>query len=161
MTNRPTTVAPKARTERLIVRQIEGEWLYYDMANHRATYLNPFSARVLTLCDGRRTAAGIAESLQPDDVDEGIVLMTLEKLAKAKLLEPSYRSPSKAVVRTNRRDMMRGIGAGAGALAMVPVVSAITVPTPAQATSCLGALQPCTDNSQCCSGVCVGALTCL
>jgi hypothetical protein len=155
------TAAPKARTERLIIRQIEGEWLYYDLDSHKATSLNAFSARVLKLCDGQRTASGIAEALQPDEVGEDVVALTLDKLAKAKLLEPSYRPPSKAVARASRRDMMRGIGAGAGALAMVPVVSAVTVPTPAQATSCLGPLQPCTNNSQCCSGICILGIECL
>jgi hypothetical protein len=156
MTIRAIAAAPRARTERLIVRQIEGEWLYYDLDSHKATCLNAFSARVLRLCDGIRSASDIAEAMQPDDVDEDVVNLAIEKLAKAKLLEAPYEAPTRSEARTSRRDMIRNIGAGAGTLAMVPVVSAITVPTPAQAASCLGPGAVCTSGT-CCSGLqCTG-----
>jgi hypothetical protein len=152
MTSRKATAAPKARSERLIVRQIEGEWLYYDLDSHKATCLNAFSARVLKLCDGQRTALGIAEALQPDEVGEDVVALTLDKLAKARLLDGSYEAAARPAARMSRRDMISNVGAGT--LALVPVVSAITVPTPAQATSCLPNGDPCFMSSQCCSGIC-------
>jgi hypothetical protein len=153
MTDRSNTPMPKARADRLLVRQVGDEWLYYDLDSHKVICLNTVSASVLRLCDGTRTAPSIARGLQSDDIDEHVVQMTLQKLSKVKLLEGPYNAPANSA-RANRRDMIRKFGAGAGALAVMPVVSAITVPTPVQAASCVGFHGFCTSNAQCCSGNC-------
>jgi hypothetical protein len=43
---------PKAKTERLIVREIDGETLVYDRGRAAASCLNEFAARVWRECDG-------------------------------------------------------------------------------------------------------------
>jgi hypothetical protein len=155
MSDQPAALTPKARTDRLIVRQIEGEWLIYDLDNHKATYLNAFSARVFALCDGRRTPSDIVHALRPDAVEGDVVSLALEKLAKAKLLDVPSQAAVRSLASTSRRNVMRGIGAGAGALAMVPVVSAITMPSPAQAASGLPAGSSCSrfGGTPCCPGL--------
>jgi hypothetical protein len=152
MTDQPIDAAPSARMERLIFRHIEGEWLYYDLDSHKVSCLNAFSARVLKLCDGTRTTCDIVEALRADGVEEYVVHLTLEKLAKAELLDAGYKAPARTAANTSRRDMIRSFGVGV--LTIAPAVHTITVPTPAQAASCVGFHGFCTSDSQCCSGNC-------
>jgi hypothetical protein len=51
---------PKAKTERLIVREIDGETLVYDHSRYTASCLNEFAARVWRECDGETSVAEIA-----------------------------------------------------------------------------------------------------
>ena len=58
-----TNTTPKAKTERLIVREIDGETLVYDRSRAAASCLNEFAARVWRECDGeitRRPSFGFA-----------------------------------------------------------------------------------------------------
>jgi hypothetical protein len=48
---------PKAKTERLIVREIDGETLVYDRSRAAASCLNEFTARVWRACDGETSVA--------------------------------------------------------------------------------------------------------
>ncbi len=64
MTTNPT---PKAKTERLIVREIDGETLVYDCGRHAASCLNEFAARVWRACDGETSVAAIAAALSEDE----------------------------------------------------------------------------------------------
>jgi hypothetical protein len=63
---RETTDRPKARGEGIVVREVAGEALVYDLDTHKATCLNETAARVRKLCDGRRTVADIRRA----DVEE-------------------------------------------------------------------------------------------
>ena len=47
-----TPTMPKAKTKRLIVREIDGETLVYDRSRAAASCLNEFVARVWRKCDG-------------------------------------------------------------------------------------------------------------
>ena len=47
-----TNPMPKANTERLIVREIDGETLVYDRGRDAASCLSEFAARVWRECDG-------------------------------------------------------------------------------------------------------------
>ena len=46
------------------------------------------------LCDGLRTPSDIVEALRPKCIDERLVQLALEKLAKTRLLEPSFKVPN-------------------------------------------------------------------
>jgi hypothetical protein len=72
------------------------------------------------------------------------------RLQKAHLLDGARAQ----ILHTSRREMLRTLGRGAAVV--VPLVTAITVPTSAQAqaTGCLANGMPCISNSQCCSGNC-------
>jgi hypothetical protein len=58
-----TNPMPKAKTERLIVREIDGETLVYDRGRAAASCLNGFAARVWRECDGETSVAAIAAAL--------------------------------------------------------------------------------------------------
>jgi len=56
---------PKAKTERLIVREIDGETLVYDPGRDAASFLNGFAARDRR-CAGRGRTRGLAGAISTD-----------------------------------------------------------------------------------------------
>ena len=49
-------VSPVARTESLIVKEVDGETLVYDLTTDKAHCLNDTATRVWKNCDGRKHA---------------------------------------------------------------------------------------------------------
>ena len=155
---------PRARSEGLIVRKLDGEVLVYDRDGDRATCLNPFAAEVWERCDGRTTPAALARAVaasRSDAVDERAVRLALDQLSRARLLEAGSSSPSSARHGASRRELLRTLGVGAAVA--VPMVTSIVVPRMADAQSCFPDGAGCAGDSQCCSfncndGVCGPAL---
>ena len=85
-----TTPMPKAKTGRLIVREIDGETLVYDRGLDAASCLNEFAARVWRECDGETSVAAIAAAMGED---ERAVWLALHQLTKAQLLTEAIASP--------------------------------------------------------------------
>jgi len=143
---------PKARSTRLVVRELDSETLIYDLESHKATCLNDFSAQVWRLCDGNRTVSDITEALDLADPSEGAVALTLRKLTKADLLTGVIHSEHAVPSALSRRAVVHRALA---ITAAIPVVTSMTIPTPAQAASCipLGG-GPCTEDDQCCTNKC-------
>ncbi len=144
---------PKARQEKIVIKQIADEVLVYDCARDKAHCLNPSAAAVWQRCDGQTTVSEIARLIATDSepVNESIVWLALGELHRSHLLEEPKR-PHQAILGMSRREAVRRIGLGA-AIAL-PLVASITAPMPAQAATCKHANQPCGTNSECCSGVC-------
>jgi Coenzyme PQQ synthesis protein D (PqqD) len=131
-------IKPRARADELVVRDMDSEVLVYDLDKDEAISLNPLAAAVWRSCDGTRSVAQIAEKLEDeftgDQVPEGSVWRALDMLSRCDLLEERVAVP----VDSSRRDLMMAMGKGA---ALVPFVTMIVVPTPAQAASC-GCIAP-------------------
>ena len=152
-----TNPMPRAKTERLIVREIDGETVVYDRSRAAASCLNEFAARVWRACDGERSVAAIAAALGED---ERAVWLALHQLTKAQLLTEAVAFPPDMSAAKSRREIGARLGVGAAAF-----VASIVAPMPAQAASCktLGegcvALSPgllgncCPDMDLLCSGV--------
>jgi hypothetical protein len=150
---------PRARTDGLIVRKLDGETLVYDRDGDRATCLNLFAAEVWERCDGQATPAELARAVaasRSDVVDERAVWLALDQLSRARLLEPGSGSTSSAHPGVNRRDLLRTLGVGAAAA--VPMVTSIVVPRMADAQSCFADGAGCVLDSQCCSFNCNGGV---
>jgi hypothetical protein len=143
-----TNPMPKAKTERLIVREIDEETLVYDRSRDAASCLNEFAARVWRECNGETSVAAIAAAL---DEDERAVWLALHQLTKAQLLTEAIASPPAVSSARSRREVAGRLGLGVAA-----VFTSIVAPMPAQAQSCRAAMSRCIDNSQCCSGICSG-----
>ncbi len=157
MTKQSTAALPKARSTRLVVRELDSETLIYDLKSHKATCLNAFSAQVWRLCDGNRTVHDITEALAPADPAEGTVALALKKLTQADLLTGKIQGAHPADGAPTRRAVIHGALA---LTAAIPVVTTITVPTSAQAVSpCVaGTLangSACSCNEDCISCCCV------
>lgn len=145
---------PRARGEGLLVRELDGEVLVYDLESHRAVCLNPAAALVWRRCDGRETVAGLARALSeelPAPAAEEAVSLALRQLAREGLL--TQRVPSNTT-RVTRRELIRRLGLATAAA--LPLVTSIVAPTPAQAASALGPGQPCNSSLECQSGLCSG-----
>ncbi|HYJ89289.1 MAG TPA: PqqD family protein [Pyrinomonadaceae bacterium] len=156
----PLGFLPKARREGIITKEVDGELLIYDRDRDKAHCLNPSAAAIWKLCNGRTTTDQISSSLSKDKggaVDEAIVWLALAELRRTHLLEDyDWTQPGpQTILGMSRREAVRRIGLGA-AIAL-PIVISITAPTPAQAGSpCKPANQACTQEIECCSGVCTG-----
>lgn len=128
---------PRARKDGLLIRELGGELLVYDLERHRAHCLNPTAALVFKRCDGRTGVAKMARELRLSldaPADERWVWLALERLAKADLLEQELVVPA-AVRGLSRRDLIRRAGQVAGLTLLLPAVTSIVAPTPAEAAA--------------------------
>lgn len=149
---------PTARKSDIVMQEIDGETLIYDLISNKAFNLNHTSAMVWTLCDGTRTAADIAKNMSgrlDSVVNEDFVWLALEQLKKDNLLEDSTEIivPFEGL---SRREVIRKVGLAS--LVALPVVASLVAPTAVQAQSC-GATNKangcaCTQQGQCASGCC-------
>ena len=154
------TQCPRARTEKLIIKDLSDETLVYDLESDKAHCLNSTAALVWKNCDGRATVADIAHLLgQPTQTadDESVVWLALDQLEKFQLLQSPVMKPAN-VAALNRRDWVRKVGLAALAL---PVIISIAAPAAHAQASCVnpGGRAPgaaCGSNNQCCTGVCCG-----
>ncbi len=147
-------VLPLARKDGLVVQELPDEVLIYDLDRHKAHCLNPTAALVWNHCDGQMTMTemiGILKEETHSPIDEDVVWLALDQLAKTHLLSEQVIRPTGSG-KLNRRDVMRRIG-WAAAVAL-PLVTSIVAPSAVQAVTCRAPGQPCTTGVQCCSGVC-------
>jgi Coenzyme PQQ synthesis protein D (PqqD)/UPF0506 len=154
----PNGKVPQAREADLLIHELTGETLVYDLTRHRAHRLNPTAALVWRHCDGDTTVAEMATLLQRElgtPVDEDVVWMVLRRLGKAHLLQTAVVMPADGV-HCSRRQLMRKLGMAGG----VALVASIVAPTAARAATCLPGGAPCTTDAQCCSNKCLGNNTC-
>ena len=147
---------PLARKQGLVVKEVSGEVLVYDLDRDKAHCLNQTAALVWKYCDGHTSVSRIAKSLEQDlqaPIDQKVVWYALLQLGKDHLLEERIVPPA-IMAGMNRRDMIRALGLAA--VVAVPVVTSIVAPTPAQAATCLPSGSVCTLPAECCSGLCSG-----
>jgi Coenzyme PQQ synthesis protein D (PqqD) len=145
-------LTPLAREEGLVIQELPGELLIYDLNNHKAHCLNQTAAFVWKHCDGKTTVPEIAARLGKEfdaSSDEEIVWLALDQFKKTRLLRNS--SNSKQI---SRRDVMRK--AGLAAAVGLPLVTSILAPKAMAQASCRPRDAACTLDSQCCSGNCRG-----
>jgi hypothetical protein len=133
-----------------MTRDLGDELLVYDLERHKAYCLNEVAMQVFRHCDGETTIPDMARRVGTAlglPVDEQAVLLGLLRLQKAHLLDGTVGLP----LQSSRREMLRTLGRAAAVI--VPLVTAITVPTSAQAalTGCsANAGDPCASNNDCC-----------
>jgi hypothetical protein len=138
---------PRARSERLVVQDLEDEVLVYDLDRHRAHSLNPTAALVWRQCDGRTSVAEVATLLERElglPPDEDVVWLALRRLQAAHLLRDQLAWEERA--NPSRRTLVRRLGLAGGLALMLPVVESIVAPTPAYAVT---PVQNCTASTQC------------
>jgi hypothetical protein len=147
-------VSPVARTESLIVKEVDGETLVYDLKTDKAHCLNDTAARVWKNCDGRKTVSEISATLSAESntkVKDEVVWLALDQLEKFKLLEAAPARPGFLAGMT-RRQMVARLGIAAVALpAIVSIVSptAVSAASPVPLGGCCISPSDCTSN--CCA----------
>jgi hypothetical protein len=134
---------PRARLKELVVKRVDDEVIVYDRVNHRAICLNAVTAAVWHLCDGDTEIAIMIDRLHERgfvEATDEVVLLALDQLKRAKLLEAVGENSITRRSNVSRRRLLRELGIGAAAL---PALSVTTVPAAAQHFSCLGEYFPC------------------
>lgn len=141
---------PRKREKDLIVQEVAGETLVYDLKRHKAHCLNHTAALVWRHCDGATSESALAELLAreagaPPDPD--LVRLALSRLSSARLLD-QVPSGEDAV---SRRELVQRLKLVGVLSALVPAVTSIVAPTAAQAGSCVPCQGKCNTSADCCS----------
>lgn len=144
MSNLDKMLTPTARTNGLVVQELNEELLVYDTYSNRDHCLNQSAAFVWKLCDGSRTARHIASQFEPGGlgkVTEDFVWLALDQLNENGLLEnkqlPRFSGRS-------RREVLETIGMAS--VVAIPIIASLAVPNTvfAVVSDC-----PCTSDSIC------------
>ena len=134
---------PRSRKENIVVQEVDGEVLIYDLEKNKALCLNQTSALVWQACDGKRTVAQINDLLGKQlqtQTDEDIVWLALDQLSKEKLIHPPVDLENK-FEGMSRREVIRKVGLGA--MVALPVVAGIVAPPAALAQTACGNMCTC------------------
>jgi hypothetical protein len=154
---------PIARRENLIVEELPGEVLIYDLNTDKAHCLNQTAALIWKNCDGEKTQGDIAALLQHElktPMSTQVVMLGLEELAGYGLLQEDASAPP--ATRVSRRRLIQNLGLTT-AIAL-PVIMSITAPAAAGAASdpCIanprGIGCPCMSDNDCDSFNCNGGV---
>ena len=150
-------MVPQAQNERLVVQQMGDETVIYDEQRNHIHRLNQTAAIVWRHCDGRRTAADLAQVAQDElgsPITEEMVWLALDRLEKGHLLQEKLVRPG-AQGQVTRRQMLRKAALVGGAALLLPVVQSMVAPTPAMAMSlgCATRGQTAQPNRPCCTGL--------
>jgi hypothetical protein len=138
---------PLGRKDNIVVQQLEGELLIYDLGINKAFCLNQTSALIFQLCDGTRTVSEISRIISQKLktlVNEDFVRLALDGLQKDNLLEKAEDS-SEHFMGLSRREIVKKIGLAS--MVALPVIMHVTAPTAAQAQS--GVCQAVTGLDEC------------
>jgi hypothetical protein len=125
---------PRARQQGLLVQDVAGETLLYDLDRHEAHCLGPVLAEVWRRSDGRSTPAQIARAVERHTgqaLDEQALALALRRLGRARLLEDD---PGRAGPMRGRRELLKK-AAGLAGLSLV----SISAPRASEAATCITA----------------------
>lgn len=146
-------IKPVARKKDIIIQEMAGETLIYDLLVDKAYCLNETSSLIWQLCDGTRTLPDIAELLSRQlktEVSEDMIWLATDQFKKDDLLEAGNVSiPQMSGM--SRREVIRKVGMASAV--SLPLISVIVAPVAAQMGSCLPPNSPCSFNQppNCCS----------
>lgn len=129
---------PIARKDDLVIQEVAGEILVYDLRTNKAICLNQTSALVWQNCDGNKNTFEIAEDMEKklgNPVKEDLVWFAVKQLEKEKLLDNEVKIDNR-FEGLSRREVVKKIGFSA--LIAVPVIASLTTPVSAGANTCTG-----------------------
>jgi hypothetical protein len=126
---------PTSRQSDIVVQELKGEILIYDLKINKAFCLNETSALVYELCDGNNSISDISKQLtkklkQP--VSEDLIWLAIDQLKQDNLLENSPEIETK-FEGLSRREVIRKVGIAS--MIALPVISSLIAPTAAMAQS--------------------------
>lgn len=149
---------PMSRQDDIVIQELLGEVLIYDLKIDKAFCLNETSARIWKLCDGTKSVSEIAKLMcdkTDSSITEDLVWLALDQLKKENLLSNSTEIHSK-FKGVSRREVIKKIGLAS--MIALPVISSLAAPTAAaaQSVTCIPIGGVCDGTIPCCdSGICV------
>lgn len=143
------TYLPAARTDELVIQNLEKEVLIYDLKINKAFHLNETLKIVYEACDGKTSFDGL---IAEHNFTNELIYLALGELDRENLLKKDQPRQS-PLAGLSRRETIKKIGLAS--MIALPVISSIVAPTAAQGASALLPLfAACTTNSQCASDFC-------
>ena len=152
---------PLSRQENIVVQELDGEVLIYDLIKNKAFCLNETSALVWNLCDGTKSIAELSNLLGKKlnaPANEDIVWLAIDQLKKEKLIENETELVS-PFLGMSRREVIKKVGLGT--MIALPIVASLIAPTAAFAQSCGGATATggaCATDANCMSCCCASLI---
>jgi Coenzyme PQQ synthesis protein D (PqqD) len=153
---------PKARKDNLLVEEVGGELLIYDVTSDRAHCLNESAAAIWRHCNGTRSPETLASHLFPKlaaSEAKRVVAVGIERLRRRRLIEGSMALMPATDL--SKRELLKKVAILAAAAGVVaPLIKTVVAPTPAYAFSCVPLGGSCTSIfGQCCNSLpCIGGL---
>lgn len=144
------SVKPLARREGLVVQELKGEVLVYDLTTNKAHCLNESAANIWKNCDGTQTIGEIARSFKKNagrPVDEDFVWLAIEQLNGLDLLEQELKPDFRG---RTRREVLRKIGLAS--VIALPIISSLVAPQAAQAGFSCNVGASCVTSADCDAG---------
>lgn len=126
---------PFSRKENIVVQDIDGEILIYDLIENKAFCLNQTTALVWQACDGRRSIAEITDLVGKQlnsQVGEDIIWLALDLLSKENLVSENYKITEK-FAGFSRREVIRKIGLTS--VVALPLITSLVAPLAVSANS--------------------------
>lgn len=120
---------PLSRKDDIVVQEMNGEVLIYDLRENKAFCLNETAALVWQACDGKRTVAEIGTSVGNED----LVWLALDQLKKENLIVNEIESKFGGL---SRREAVKRVGLSS--VLALPVIASLVTPTAAQTGTCTG-----------------------
>ncbi len=155
-----TAALPRARKGGLVIKELPGETLVYDLERDEAHCLNQTAALVWKGCDGKTTIAKMTSLLQTQldtSVNADVVWLAIKQLQRFHLVE-SYAEETVALPSVSRRSLVLKY---APAALVLPLIMSISAPTAAAASTNPACATPpfpegcnCTGDSDCASSNC-------
>ena len=132
---------PGARTSDLVVQNLNGETLVYDLLTNQALCLNETSAAVFNACGSQSSFSDLKRAFKFTDE---IIFLALDELKKQNLLaeDTEFVSPFAGMT---RRDALRQVGLAT--MIALPLITAMIAPKAANAAS--GAVACSAPGAQC------------
>ncbi|MGC2662060.1 MAG: PqqD family protein [Bryobacteraceae bacterium] len=128
---------PRAKRDDVFSEHLAEETILYDKANHKAHSLNKTVSLVWESADGQKSVDELAAILHRElglPNDPGVVLLSLEELKTAGLLETTVEG-TELTEAPSRRQVARRLALAGASAALVPFVASVLAPTPAMASS--------------------------
>lgn len=121
---------PKVRNQNIVIQELDGEILIYDLEINKAYCLNETSSIIYQNCDGK---TDFAELKTNHNFSDELISFALEQLDEENLLEKDagFISPFKGF---SRREVIKKIGLSS--MVTLPFIASIIAPQAINAQSC-------------------------
>jgi hypothetical protein len=132
--------SPLSRHLDIIVQELDGEIIVYDLKTDKAYCLNETSALIWQLCDGKTSVSEISRAIGKrlnTPANEDLVWMALDQLKEQNLLSGKEEIVSK-FDGISRREVIRRVGLGT--MIALPLITSLVAPKAinAQSVACSG-----------------------
>ncbi len=153
---------PLSRKENIVVQELDGEVLIYDLTENKAFCLNQTAALVWQSCDGKRTIAEINDLLGKQlnsQVNEDVIWLALDQLSIENLIREEYQLTEK-FGGLSRREVIRKVGLAS--IIALPIVTSMIAPLAVHASSaCIALVGGCTCPNGTIGAICAPTIPCV